>query len=1229
MTTTTGPHKRDFPTAPAGQALGVDEALPSDTNARQRLATEPDTSVWVAASAGTGKTSVLTRRVLRLLLPRPDGRPGTPPPRILCLTFTKAAASEMKLRLTTTLARWATLPLEAANPDTPSLTGELTTLLGRAPTADEITAARRLFAAVVDTPGGLRIMTIHAFCTFILGTFPLEAGLPPQFKTLEDGPAAALMERARNDVLTAARHDHGGDLSTALDALAGNLSEDHFNALLKTLASERGQLSKTLDINDGPAGLHRALCDWLGIDPAATETSIIMDACRGGFDEAALRAACAALAAGTDKTDQPRGLTIQLWLDTTAEKRRAAFDEYANAFLTDKGMGPIRSILATKGVQAADPACLPALQAEAERLLAVRERLKNIRCATMTTHLFTLGSAILARYQHLKDQRAALDFDDLIHYTLRLLGHKDMVPWVMRKLDGGIDHVLVDEAQDTNPEQWEIIRLLADDFFSGAGARDDINRTIFAVGDEKQSIYSFQRAAPEKFNTMRATFEAKVRDSTRPWRTIPLDMSFRSVPAVLRAVDAVFAPDTARAGLGASPLRHDSFRAEDGGRTELWPLFISPPQDKDELWAPPVAAGESHRAASHMARHISATIKAWLDPANPEILESQGRPVRAGDIMILVRSRTAFVNQLIRALKVDGVPVGGIDRMVLAQQLVSRDLAAVAQMALLPADDLTLACVLKSPFIGWTDADLEDLAAYRPQGHSLWQALHDRDSALLPWLSRQQERAGTERPFEFFSRLVQEPCPADRISGQHAITGRLGPDSLDPLEEFLNAALAFEDRQIATIQDFLFDLARDDSDIKREQEEAGDNVRIMTVHGSKGLQAPIVILPDTTKPASGSKPGERLLWPEKSGLPYPLWAPKAADECAEYTKGKTAFRTHMDEEYRRLLYVAMTRAEDRLYVAGHANKLPTGNGSWYDLVAAAMQPQPDAAAEPPKTTKKKDAASAAPPVRLNPPVLAGTAAVPFVYPAVLDPAGRAVDTAQRYAQPQIRPPRAKKAHSRTEIAAIPRPDDPALRWLYHPPAPEPMPPQPLIPSRAMVETAAEPAVASPLQMAAAAVVAAGDTARFRRGTLIHRLLQILPDIAPDKRRAAAQSWITQQGAAADSADLLRAVFAVLDDPAFAPLFAAGSLAEVPVTGLTPQNRLVSGQIDRLLVRDTEVWIIDYKTNRAPPATESDIPALYRDQMRAYAVLVGRIYPGRRVRSFLLWTTDARIMEIVE
>ncbi|MBU0859256.1 MAG: double-strand break repair helicase AddA, partial [Alphaproteobacteria bacterium] len=974
-----------------------DDDLPADTNARQRLATDPDLSVWVSASAGTGKTSVLTRRVLRLLLPREDGRPGTLPGRILCLTFTKAAASEMKLRLTQTLALWATLPLIAASPANKSLTTELGALLGRAPRDHEVMAARRLFAAVVDTPGGLRIMTIHAFCTALLGAFPLEAGLPPQFKTLEEAPAAALMTKARNDVLTGARLAPHTDIARALDSLAGALSEDAFNELLQEIAKERQQVRQNLEEHAGPDGLYRALCAQLGLSANENEASILMDTC-AGVDEAALRNACTALAESSSAGDQERGIGLQAWLDSDVSGRADEFEAYTALFLTSTG--EVRKRLAVKAVGDKNPAALEAMQVEAERIVSVRERLNAAHCAAMTGHLFTVGSAILARYQALKEARAALDFDDLILRTLQLLRAQHMVPWVMFKLDGGIDHILVDEAQDTNPEQWEIIRLLAADFFSGSGAREDVRRTIFAVGDEKQSIYSFQRAAPEKFTAMRTLFRGMVMAAGLPWRDIPLDMSFRTVSPVLRLVDETFAPEATRAGMGSAALKHYSHRADHGGLAEIWPLFISPKEDKESLWDPPVAAGESHRAAAHMARHISATIKAWLDPAKPEMLASKGRPIRPGDIMILVRTRTAFVNQLIRALKVAGIPVGGVDRMVLAEQLVVRDLMAVAQFALLPGDDLTLACVLKSPFIGWTDQDLEGLAAYRHHGESLWQALQTQKHSLVAWLSAQRDHAAHAHPFEFFSRLVQEPCPADAISGQHAITGRLGVESLDPLEEFLSAALAFETDNIAALQDFVLYMGRAATTVKREQEEAGNNVRIMTVHGAKGLQAPVVILPDTIRPRrGGNRQSERLLWPEKADIPLPLWASRSDRECAPYSAGKQVVQDRMDEEYRRLLYVAMTRAEDRLYVTGFRNHTKHIADSWYDYIESAIS-------------------------RLS----ADVRPVPFTYPDVLDAADRNVTEAQQMLQPQKAPAFDKAPAHHTAATATARRDDEALHW---------------------------------------------------------------------------------------------------------------------------------------------------------------------------------------------------------
>lgn len=1170
--------------------------LQTDTAERQRIATDPDLSVWVSASAGTGKTFVLTRRVLRLLLPRADGRAGTPAARILCLTFTKAAASEMKLRLTATLAQWATLP-------EPDLAAALADLLGHAPQAHEITAARRLFAAVVDTPGGLRIMTIHAFCTAILGTFPLEAGLPPQFKTLEEAPAAALMTRARNDILESARRAPQSAEAAALAALAAALSEDAFNALLQDIAKERQHVRRTLQDYGDADGLHAALCRMLGLPPAADEMSIMIDACARA-DERALRQACAALATSKSAADNERALKLQDWLDSP--DRPAGFAAYSGLFLT--ATGEIRKRLAVKAVAAQFPAALDALNAEAERILAVRERLNAAHCAAMTHHLFTLGAAILGRYQHLKDERAALDFDDLILRTLSLLQAQAMVPWVMYKLDGGIDHILVDEAQDTNPEQWEIIRLLAADFFTGSGAREDVRRTIFAVGDEKQSIYSFQRAAPEKFAAMRALFRDMVTAAGLPWRDIPLNKSFRTVPAVLGLVDRTFAPPALRAGMGESPLHHDSNRAREGGLAQIWPLFISPKDDKESLWSPPVSAGESHRAAAHAARHIAATIAQWLDPAAPALLTARNRPVAAGDIMVLVRTRTAFVNQLIRALKVAGIPVGGIDRMMLAEQLVVRDMMAVAQFALLPTDDLTLACVLKSPFVGWTDHDLEGLAAYRQPDETLWEALQNHNSPLIPWLAQQRSRAASHHPFEFFSRLVQEPCPADRVSGQHAITGRLGPDSLDPLEEFLSAALAFESGNIAALQDFILYIARTDSTIKREQEEAGGAVRIMTVHASKGLQAPIVILPDTIRARRASaRANEKLLWPDKSGLALPLWCPRADRACAAYRTGQQNVQDRMDEEYRRLLYVAMTRAEDRLYVMGYRNQSQHLPDSWYDYVEAAFAALPDAHN------------------------------VPFAYPPVLDPADRDVEHARQIETPHTAPPpdSAAKPAARADTPARattdaatppPRPDDPALRWLYHPPVPEPVPPQPLIPSRASDgDDPPEPAILSPLRAAADAQA----QVRFQRGILLHRLLQILPDLPPAARAQAAQDWLARNAPA--HTHEAATVMAILEDPATAPLFGPGSLAEVPVTGLTPDNRLISGQIDRLVVRalpeGDEVWIVDYKTNREPPTSAAAVPALYRRQMQAYATLLSRIYPRHRIRCFLLWTTGARIMEI--
>lgn len=1149
----------------------------TDPNVLQRRAARPDSSAWVGASAGAGKTKVLTDRMIRLMLPRADGQPGSDPARILALTFTKAAANEMALRLGKRLSEWAVM-------EDVKLEGHLRDLLGRTATDEEKTAARRLFARVVDAPGGMKIMTIHSFCQSVLGRFPLEAGLPPHFTALEDGQDSALIDQAQRSVLARAAAEKNSPLADALHHLAGMQDEDSFTGLIGALVRERAQLNALLRDNFGAEGLYTRLCDALDIPPGARRDTIIHDLnAAGSPHESALRRAVAALCESNKVTDNKRGQDIQLWLDAPENKRLALYDRYRGAFLTQKGT--IQKTLATQQAQKSCPDILEILSAEAERLFTIEESILTAEMAAATRDLLLLGAAIIDTYTALKEARAALDFDDLILKTLALLEgrtmgmkQRDVAPWVRFKLDQGIDHILIDEAQDTNPEQWGIVKALCDDFFAGDGARDE-TRTVFVVGDEKQSIFSFQRAAPDKMGEMQIWFDQRIAAAAQTMEDVPINISFRSAPSILQAVDAVLADPTLRVAMGRTPAPHIPFRRSQPGLVELWPVMADADADKngdsDNEWAIPTSISEGSSGAARLCAHIGDTIDGWLKKG--ETLPARDRPIEPGDIMILVRTRTAFVGQLVRALKTRGIPVSGVDRMVLKDQLAVQDCLAAARFALLPEDNLALAELLKSPFIGWDDNALYALAQPRDADQSLWAALRadDTHKDVREWLNALIRRAALDHPFEFFSRLLQQPCPADDISGQRAVRGRLGEDALDPLDEFLSRTLGYERGNIPTLQGFVHWHESEASDVKRLMEEDSGAVRIMTVHASKGLQAPIVILPDTLR-GPGSKKAERILWPDRSHYPWPLYIPNKELLPARVNDAYDTVENDREREYIRLLYVAMTRAEDRLYIGGYHGKRKPLEESWYYAVEKGLLSLPETQSIP--FGGDSDAAM----LRLT-------------NPATGKPDNPAKGTATTYSPPA--PP----------------------AWLRAPAPREPSPPRPLVPSR---PSGPLPPAASPR--------APVDAHRFRRGTITHTLLQFLPDMPPDKRADAARTFVDK--AAHDLPGDVRGAIvdetlAVLTHPDFAALFGPGSLAEISVTGLVDDTTLISGQIDRLLVTDEEILIVDYKTNRPPPALAEDVPDLYVRQLRAYAAALTRIYPGRRVRCALLWTDGPTLMPI--
>jgi len=1159
------------------------------TRRSQTAAADPTASVWVSANAGTGKTHVLTMRVLRLLLA------GTPPERILCLTYTKAAAAEMSKRVFDSLSRWVMLP-------EPDLERTLLDFLGREPAASEIALARTLFTRATETPGGLSVQTIHAFAERLLQRFPLEAGVTPGFAILDEETSRKLMREAIDDVIGRAARDRASPLGRALDSAIRYAADDRFDDVLADALKQRDWLEAA-----GAMGLDAAeamLCRHFGV--------------RDGISRAAIEAEAATLLSPRDlahvrgvllggtKSDADLAGKISAILAATTDRART--EALALALLTKEGEP--RKKLVTKALGEKNPEVEPMLARAQARFHALWAERQGATLVEATMALTRLASAVEARYTDAKVRRAALDFDDLIARTKALLADRGSAEWVLFKLDNGLDHILVDESQDTSPSQWRVVEAIANEFFAGTGARENVTRTLFAVGDEKQSIYSFQGAAPEMFSAMGSRFQDLGKAAGVKWLDVPLTLSFRTVAPILEAVDRVFADPALTPGVAPAP--HAVKRAGQGGLVEIWPTEKHEEMAPADAWSP-LDEPSAEPPVIRLANRIADTIKSWR--ASGETLTSAGRPIQPGDILILVRKRTPFAAPMVQALKARGIPVAGADRMRLTEQIAVQDLLSLGDFLTLPEDDLALAEVLKSPIFGLDDADLTDLAfwgrdeAREERKGTLWKALlekskenpHYVEAAIT--LRRWRKAADFRPPFEFFADLL------DRDGVRARLIARLGPDAADPLDEFLNLALTYDDGAPPSLAGFLAFMREGERDIKRDMEHGRNEVRVMTVHGAKGLEAPIVFLPDTASTGSAAGQGGRPLTIDgiarPEGVPAPfVWPVKGASNHDRLGEARDALNRRDREEANRLLYVAMTRARDRLYVAGFETRKGIEAGSWYEVIRNGLD-------------------------------------------GVVTPAtsadGREV---LRLAAPQVAPPEppgAKLADVEAAVAlpawstrSVPREVELTIPLAPSRLAPydtdeegEPLPTQPLR------DHTAEPTPQSPVD------VGPGDHGggdRFLRGTLTHALLEHLPAIDPKARPKAAKAFLAARGRELPPrtlASIAEETLRILADPAFAPVFGPASLAEVPIVAIVPRPDgsgpplRITGQLDRIAISDDAVWIVDYKTNRAPPRSPEDVAPAYLYQLAAYSLAVREIVPGKRVRAALLWTHGPFLMEIQE
>ncbi len=1124
--------------------------------AEQLSASAPDEHAALSASAGTGKTHVLTARVLRLLLA------GVDPSSILCLTFTKAGAAEMADRIHRRLAYRVRLK-------DAELAAELRAL-GEDYDPKARARARRLFARVLDSAGGgLRIQTIHAFAQGLLAAFPAEAGLVPGFRPLEGREEQLLARQTLAEMLVRAEERGDSALLADIQALSHRLGEGGAEAFVRRCARAPDAMASL-----GPPELvEDRLRRAFGLPLGDMDEAIAGQCCDEMFDVAALRRIGLLNSQWGTKNGLERASLCEQWASAGPAERAGLLDRLHNVWA--KADGEIRSF--AKGQAPQDETYIELATAAFEccaRLLTMR------RLAALTACLaagLRAGQAYAEAWTAAKRAHAVLDFDDLIRLAERLLMTPGMGEWVRYKLDQNTDHILVDEAQDTNEAQWNIVRALTLEFFAGEGASGR-HRTLFTVGDYKQAIFGFQGTDPQSFEFARAWFARQAEAVGRDFLDLSVDLSFRSSPPILAAVDRLIEDLGHEAlGLPRAPNPHESHHLGRPGSVTLWLPHSDETSELDE------SAGEEGWVSSSVRRYaarLARQIRRWTD--EPFMLGggSKKRPVRPEDILVLVRRRGDLASLIVARLHAEGVPVAGVDRLALSAPLAVQDLLAAARFAIQPLDDLNLGALLVSPLFGWTQDELF-AASFRREG-PLWPNIRGEKlqfeanpqllQTTLEGLHALLAMADYATPHGFFETIL-----SGTLRGRRKLLERLGNEARDPIEELLSSALDFESNPAPSLQRFLDWFARGEVEIVRDPSAPLDAVRVMTVHGSKGLQSPVVILadacsdPDRRGGGFGGTFANVPLTPE--GPSIPIFRPRK-DELAEPLASQLAALDRRErEEHWRLLYVALTRAEERLYIGGAlgpADRKGPPRSSWWTALDSALLGLGAEWQDDPHW-------------------------------------GRA----RRFGDPEF----FTKAAPRQAAAEGLLPD-----WIRRQAPAETRPPRPLAPSALGEDDVADPPPSPAMRMAA------------QRGRLLHSLFERLPEVPPGQRRERAERWL-ERSAGIDDPELRRGLVddacRLIADPAHAELFGPGALAEAPIAAVVAGGVVVSGSVDRLLVGADRILVADFKTGRRAPRSLDDIPVPHLRQMAAYAEALKVIFPGRAVAAKLLYTAAPVLFDLPE
>jgi ATP-dependent helicase/nuclease subunit A len=1096
----------------------------------KKLIADPSYSLWVSASAGTGKTKILIDRVLSLLVQ------GIEINKILCMTFTNAAAQEMLERIYQETTNWI------AHSET-ELFICLEKLLHRPPAPQEMRKATSLLEDITHPLNILKVKTIHSFCSDIAHKFALEMDLNPSIQILDHTELKAFIKEVKSRIFLKKEI-----FNTGLNIIS-QITEAKLEEIIEVIITSKTKLEAVF-CNDIDT-IENKLKYLFKCNNLSNIEELLKDFCNHTTHSKLLPLGNIIKAGGI--TDLDKAQRIESWLNSALEIKISKIEDYLSCFLKKDGE-KLKKVFSLGVTSKLDISLLDTIQ---DLCYEYIENKKSL-CLIENTKLFLkLSQFVLEQYQQYKKSKNSLDYNDLITKTANILRSENMSNWILYKLDHQIEHILVDEAQDTSAEQWLIIDSLSTEFFSGVSAIE-VPRSIFIVGDEKQSIFSFQGANPEIFNLMQQYFKERILASTGKFAEITLDTSFRSAPIILDCVDKVFNDPILQRSVTTKPhILHTAHRSNYEGSIEVWPLVKSIKLDsyKHESWNLPVKRVEKYNASKVLAKLLALKIKEWLSKG--KFLSSYDRNLLPSDIMVLVRKRSEFIDHFIDYCKKFHIPISGKDRINLKDQIVFEDLLSLAKFALLPEDDLNLACLLKSPIIGITEEELFQLCHTRHS--SVWNSLIEKQTTNKRFKKITEElmlyfnMADFMSPFEFFYKVLEI------YDGKKKFISRLGLQVTDILEEFLRQAEKFEKDANISLQSFVIWIERNTFDTKN-QTSSLNTIQIMTVHSAKGLQAPVVILAD---PMDIPENNELLYWLDD----IPVWPAKQSLLNQECTLLKQQYLKQQLDEYYRLLYVALTRAEDELIICGYEKLSVLSSNSWYQLLWQKLYTD--------SSLKMFECLGDMEIEAFTSPYYIKLGAQHMFYPLSTENTSQATLLPSFLEEPFI-----EAAHK------------------YFKPTES-------------IETS--------------------DENFFLKGQVMHRLLEFLPSIPQDYHRSLAASLLQSLSLPTLEVGLDNKALTILNDKNFDFIFYnKNSIAEVNIAGyleILGETFFVSGKIDRLILEENEVIIIDYKTNKILPKTEADIKLSYLKQILTYRQLIKKIFPQKNIRIMLLWTEEKNLMEI--